>query len=571
MAVTEGNSGTVAANFTVSLSNPSSQTITVNYATADGATNPANAGSDYSANSGTVTFTPGDVSEPVIVTVNGDTTFEPNETFNVNLSGPTNATINDSQGVGTINNDDAQPTISINDVTLTEGNSGTVAANFTVSLSNPSSQTITVNYLTADGTTNPATAGSDYATASGTVTFNPGDVSEPVIVTVNGDTMFEPNETFFVNLSGATNATIADSQGVGTINNDDSQPTISINDVTLTEGNSGTVAANFTVSLSNPSSQTITVNYVTANGTTNPATAGSDYVGVSSTQLTFNPGDTSKPISVTVNGDTMFEPNETFFVNLSGATNATIADSQGVGTINNDDAQPTISINDVPVTEGNSGTTAATFTVSLSNASHQTITVNYATADNTATAGIDYSSASGMLTFTPGQTSQPVNVSINVDLLNEADLTFNVNLSAATNATIADNQALGTIVDDDAPILATEQSSQRAIALDAVTFARDPFLITNPFYLGTSQRTRVLLFATNLKLTPGLVVTAQAVDSQMMSHTLDVESVSGLPIFTGFAQVVVKLPDGISTAGDLQVTITVHGKTSNVVLVGVTP
>ena len=159
-----------------------------------------------------------------------------------------------------------------------------------------------------------------------------------------------------------------------------------------------------------------------------------------------------------------------------------------MGTITNDDTQPTISINDVSVTEGNAGTTSAGFTVSLSNASSQTITVNYATADNTATAGSDYVAASGTLTFTPGQTSQPLSVTVNGDLLNEADVTFNVNLSAATNATIADNQGVGTIVDDDAPILATEQNSQRAIALDAVTFVRDPFAVTNLHYFGTDKR-----------------------------------------------------------------------------------
>src|SRR4029453_6145616 len=156
-----------------------------------------------------------------------------------------NATISDSQGVGTINNDDAEPTISINDVTVTEGNAGTTTAAFTVSLSNPSSQTISVNYATADVT---ATAGSDYTSTSGTLTFTPGQVTQPLNVTVIGETAFEPNETFNVNLSLAANAAIADNQGVGTITNDDTQPTISINDVSPNEGNSGTTSATFTVS-----------------------------------------------------------------------------------------------------------------------------------------------------------------------------------------------------------------------------------------------------------------------------------------------------------------------------------
>src|SRR5262249_41816645 len=135
---------------------------------------------------------------PITVTVNSDTTFEPNETFFVNLTNPTNATISDNQGIGTISNDDAEPTISINNASVTEGNSGAVTAGFTVSLSNPSSQTISVNYATADNT---ASAGSDYIATSGLLSFTPGQTSLPLNVTVNGETMFEPDESFNVVLS----------------------------------------------------------------------------------------------------------------------------------------------------------------------------------------------------------------------------------------------------------------------------------------------------------------------------------------------------------------------------------
>ena len=233
--------------------------------------------------------------------------------------------------------------------------------------------------------------------------------------------------------------------------------------------------------------------------------------------------------------------------------------------------QPTISINDVSVSEGNSGTTTASFTVSLSSASSQTITVKYATADNTAHAGSDYTNATGTLTFAPGQTSQNISVGINGDVLNEETVSFNVNLTSPTNAAISDSQGVGTIVDDDAPVLATEENSQRAVALDTVIFVRDPFVITNDQYFGLDKRTRVSLFATNIVLTNGLVVTAQAVDSQQVTHQLQVEFVGGLPTFLGFTQIVVKLPDGIAVAEDFRLTITARGKTSNVVLIGVKP
>ncbi|MEO8434757.1 MAG: Calx-beta domain-containing protein, partial [Pyrinomonadaceae bacterium] len=437
----EGNSGTSTFTFNVNLTNPSAQTVTVNYATADGT---ASAGSDYQSASSTLTFNPGETSKPIAVLVEGETSFESNETFVVNLTLPVNATMGDGQGQGTIVNDDSQPTISINDVNLGEGNSGATSFNFNVILSNPSSQTVTVNYATANGTA--TTADNDYSSTNGTVTFNPGETGKPITVTVNGDVLNEPDEIFFVNLSAAVNATITDNQGSGNVTNDDALPSLSINDLSVAEGNSGTANATFNVTLSAPSGQTVSVNYATANST---ATAGIDYESTTGT-LTFDPGDTSKPVAVVINGDTAHEPNETFFVNVFGATNATIADNQGVGTITNDDAVPSLSLNDATANEGNTGTTTFTFTATLSNPSSQTVTVNYAMADGTAAAGSDYQNASGTLTFNPGDTNKPITVLVNGDALNEADETFFVNLSGATNAGITDNQGLGTITNDDA-------------------------------------------------------------------------------------------------------------------------
>ncbi|HEY0764293.1 MAG TPA: hypothetical protein VGD61_18085, partial [Pyrinomonadaceae bacterium] len=137
------------------------------------------------------------------------------------------------------------------------------------------------------------------------------------------------------------------------------------------------------------------------------------------------------------------------------------------------------------------------------------------------------------------------------------------------NASFADNQGVGTIVDDDPPLLATEENSQRAIALNSLFFLRDPFSITNPIFSGPDQRTRVALFATNLIVTPGMVVTAEAIDSQQVTHQLPVEFIGSLPTFPGFTQLNVKLPDGITVAGDMQVSINVNGRKSNIVLVGV--
>ena len=221
------------------------------------------------------------------------------------------------------------PSVSINSVTLAEGNSGSKNATFTVTLSAASSQTVSVPFSTANGT---ATAGSDYTATTGTVTFAPGTVSQSINVPVLGDTVAEPDETFSVNLGTPTNAVLGNATGTGTILNDDTK--ITINDVSHAEGNRGTTTFTFTVSLSAAASFPVTVKYATANGT---ATAPSDYTAIALTTLTFNAGTTSKTVKVSVKGDKTVEPNETFFVNLSSPTSAAITDSQGVGTIVNDD------------------------------------------------------------------------------------------------------------------------------------------------------------------------------------------------------------------------------------------
>ena len=415
--------------------------MTVHYATADGT---ATAPADYTATSGTLTFTPGQTTKQVIVPVVGDTLDEADETFTLGLTSPTNATIADGLGLGTITDDDPLPTLSVNNVTVTEGDSGTVNAVFTVTLAQASGLAVSVDYATANGT---ATTPADYTAASGTLTFAAGQTTKTVTVLVNGDTLDEANETFFVNLSNPSNATIADGQGVGTITDDDPPPTLTINDVSVIEGDTGTVVATFTVSLSPVSGRPVSVDYTTVNNT---AAAPGDYTATSGT-LTFAAGQTTKTVTVLVNGDTLDELDETYFVDLSNATNANIGDSHGVGTIIDDDGQPTLSINNVTVTEGDTGMVNANFTVSLSSASGQTVSVGYSTADGTATAPGDYTAAGGNLVFQPGQVTKTVMVRVRGDTLDEIDETFTVNLADAVNAVIADGTGVGTITDDDSP------------------------------------------------------------------------------------------------------------------------
>jgi CSLREA domain-containing protein len=443
VTVSEGDTGSLNAGFTVSLSSPSGRAVKVRYTTANGT---AVAPGDYTAvPATTLTIPAGATSVTANVPYNGDLLSEATENFFVNLSVPTNATIGDGQGVGTILDNDPLPTVAVNDVTVTEGTGGTATANFTVSLNTPSGQAVTVQYATANGT---ATAPADYtAKALTTLTVSAGQTSKTVSVTIVTDATDEPDETFFLNLSAPTNGVIADSQGVATITDDDPVPTVSVNDVRVTEGNTTAVNANFTLTLSHASGRPVTVQYSTANGT---ATAPADYSALAPAAITFNPGEVTKTVTVPTQGDVLDEADETLFLNLSTPTNATIGDGQGVATIVDNDATPILSINNVSAAEGNSGTTNFDFTVKLSAASGRTVTVTYATADGTAIAPGDYTALPAtVLTFNPGEAAKTVSVAVNGDATVEPDETFFVNLSAPTNATVTDAQGQGTITNDD--------------------------------------------------------------------------------------------------------------------------
>jgi hypothetical protein len=223
------------------------------------------------------------------------------------------------------------PSITISDLTIAEGNTGTRMANFTVTMDGASRQAVTVAYATANGT---ATAGSDYQSASGTLIIPAGQTAGTVTVQVIGDRVAEQNETFVVNLSGASNATIAVGQGVCTIVDD--EPRISISDVARAEGRRGqTTLFTFTVTLSATYDQSVTVSYRTVNGTAK--TSDSDYVAKTGT-LTFAPGETTKAITIVVNGDNKKEADETFYLELFGLSgNALFTKNRGLGTILNDD------------------------------------------------------------------------------------------------------------------------------------------------------------------------------------------------------------------------------------------
>jgi chitinase len=216
VTIGEGNAGTRTATFTVTLSAASSQAVTVAYATGSES---ASAGSDYDSTSGSLTFAPGQTSETISVLVNGDRLPEPNATFYVNLSSPTNASIADGQGVGTIVDD--EPRIGISDVSKKEGKkSQTTLFTFTVTLSAAYDQPVTMSFRTVNGTAK--TSDNDYIVKSGTITFAAGETTKTITIEVRGDSKREANDTFYVDLFGlSSNALFTKNRGSGTILNDD--------------------------------------------------------------------------------------------------------------------------------------------------------------------------------------------------------------------------------------------------------------------------------------------------------------------------------------------------------------
>jgi hypothetical protein len=223
----------------------------------------------------------------------------------------------------------APPTLSIGDVTVNEGDAGTTAAVFTVTRSGTALWDASVDYATTPGT---ALSGFDFLSASGTLTIPSGETSATITVDVVGDTASESNETFTVDLSNPVLATLSGAQGTGRIMNDDI-PTVSIGDVTVTEGDSGTKAAIFPVTLSSPMNVSVGVQFASVDGS---AHTGSDYLATSGV-MTILAGRTTGIIAVAIMGDTVPEATESLQVNLISAGVVPIADGVGVATILDND------------------------------------------------------------------------------------------------------------------------------------------------------------------------------------------------------------------------------------------
>lgn len=328
VSVPEGNAGRSNAAVTVTLSNPSSRTVTVTGVTA---TNSAAAGRDFVASKSVVTFAPGQTNKTLMVPIVGDLLNEADETFLVRLQSPVNAVLGDDTATVTILDDDPLPVIAGADVVRPEGNAGAAKAVFKFSLSAPSGRAASFSFATSSGT---AQAGTDFVPTNGVAVFPAGKTTATVTVLVAGDKTLEMNESFFLNLSQPVNAVLATNTLVGTILNNDPPPKLFADDAGAVEGNGpGTNFAMVRIRLVPASALPVMVGFTTTNGT---AVAGADYLPANGV-VSFAPGETNQFVAIGLVGDSLVEPLETFSLRLSDSFNAAIGRAVAKVSITNDD------------------------------------------------------------------------------------------------------------------------------------------------------------------------------------------------------------------------------------------
>lgn len=432
-AVTEGS----AATFTLTLSQTSTQNISVDWTTEDVS---ALDGVNYTADSGTATVLAGNLTTTISVnTTDLASICAPDTVFRVRLSNAVNAGIADILGLATIADDDL-PQISINEgADVTEG----VTAAPTVSITPVcNTKAVSVEVSTGGG---DASAGFDYtALSSQVVTITAGNTSSVVNVATNDDGFDEAaSQSFNLTLANPTNATINDGTATQNILDNDSPPNISIANVTVDEGD----VATMTVTIDAISELNVGFHYSTADGT---ATVGDgDYTGVPSTGGTITAGNTTTTFNVTTLEDVSnCEATENLTVNLASITNSTVAtpgDDDATITITDDDF-PSLSISEETDTEGATLTFTATLSLSCPSAS---MSFDYYTISSSASTGDDYTSASGTVTIPATQTTATFNVTTLQDTVSELSEEFLIGVSNPVNIVDISNGFSKGIINDD--------------------------------------------------------------------------------------------------------------------------
>ncbi len=484
----EGHSGSTAFTFTVTRTGDITGTATANYAVTGSGANAANA-ADFGGTlpSGTVTFAGGETSKVITINVTGDTAVESDEGFTITLSDPSaGAILGTSTATGSILNDDASLAIAATSASKSEGHSGNTAFTFTVTRTGNTSGTTTANFvITGSGANLASVADFGGTFPSGTVTFAAGETSKVITIDVTGDTAVESDEGFTITLSDpSAGAILGTSTATGSILNDDASLAIAATSASKSEGHSGSTAFTFTVTRTGDTTGTATANYAVTGSGTNAANAADFGATLPSGAVTFAAGETSKVITINVTGDTVVESDEGFTITLSNpSAGAILGTSTATGSILNDDASLAIAATSASKSEGHSGNTAFTFTVTRTGNTSGTTTANFvitgsgANPANVADFGGTF--PGGTVTFAAGETSKVITINVTGDTVVESDEGFTITLSnPSAGAILSTSTATGSILNDDA-----------SLAIAATSASKSEGLIGNTAFTFTVTRT----------------------------------------------------------------------------------
>ncbi|WP_289295633.1 Calx-beta domain-containing protein [uncultured Reyranella sp.] len=562
----EGQSGSSAFTFTVTRTGDLSGASSAQWAVAGAAVN----GTDFTGNvlpSGTVSFAAGESSKVISVNVAGDTLVEADEAFSVTLSNASAGTvIGTASANGLIRNDDASLSIAATSASKAEGQSGSSAFTFTVTRTGDLSGASSAQWAVAGAAVN----GTDFTGGvlpNGTVSFAAGESSKVISIAVAGDTTVETNEAFSVTLSNASAGTVIGTASAnGNIRNDDASLSIAATSADNAEGQTGTSTFTFTVTRTGLLSGAASAHWAVSGA----AVDGADFAGgvLPTGTVSFAAGESSKVISIAVAGDTLVESNEAFSVTLSSpSTGAVIGTSSANGLIRNDDASLSIAATSATKAEGQSGSSAFTFTVTrtgdLSGASSAQWAVSGAAVD-----GADFAGGvlpTGTVSFAAGESSKVISIAVAGDTLVESNEAFSVTLSNASAGTVIGTaSANGLIQNDDAALSIAATSADKG----------EGDLGATPFTF-TITRTGDLSGSTNVgwAVTGSDVFDADFIPSDALLGSADLlsqfasdlgpffpqipsEEDSGLPAFSLFGGV---MPSGTVSfaAGETSKTVTV--------------
>ncbi|WP_168797817.1 Calx-beta domain-containing protein [Aliishimia ponticola] len=464
--------------FIVTLSEPSLDSVSVDYRTLRGTAVDYDLDSAFTstANNGTLTFAPGQTSLSILIEAESDSIDEADEHFTLELFNPTANVVFAGgtpvlRSTGIIHDDDGAGSnlaVFVSNPVIVEADSGQTDAVFEIRLSQPATSAMTFTYTTADIT---ATAGEDYQLTSGSVSFVPGQDVAAVRVPVLGDLDAEAAEKFalVVTPPGGVAVNTDGAVGEATLLDTDTSPFPEIS----IEGDSTLEAYNnymrFTVTLSEPALDVVTVSYRTLRDTATDydLDAAFSYTTNNGT-LTFAPGQTTLSILIEAESDSIDEADENIVVELfDPSANAVFAGGTPVlrstGIIWDDDgvgSNLAVFVSDPVLTEGDEGQTEAVFEIRLSQPASSAFTMTYATKDLSAIAGEDYIPMSGQVSFQPGQTLASVSVPVLGDLDAEAVESFALVVTPPASPSINTDGAVG-----EAMILDTDTSPLTEISV----------------------------------------------------------------------------------------------------------